>query len=618
MSNEKILVVEDEMIVAEDIQMRLISMGYDVVGVAGSGKTALNLVDSKMPDLVLMDIKLKGKMDGIETAQIINDLYMIPVIFLTAHSDENTLQRAKLTSPMGYIVKPFEKSHAYSTIEIVLYRYRREKKLRESEQWLSSTIRSMENAMISVDLEGVVAYMNPAACLITGISGEQATGKQINDLFTLIDLKSREVKSGIVEAAISGTKGASNKGSAILKSVDGYETPVDYAISPIRKDSGPVTGAIMMFNDISERLKIEEALLRNETKYRGMVEMAGEGVLSLDQNHLITFVNQNMADMLGYPKDAITGTHIRQYIDPDSKSLLMNIIQNRAENNIVRCDIKLQCKDGKNKWAIFSINLLYDINKTYAGALIMVSDITQRKIAESDMEKSKERAELYFDLMRKDILNMNHAIMGFLEMADEKISKKGVIEEKDRFVIDRPVEVLKASTRLIDNIRDLDLDAEGMLPREITDLGKLLLEVKTRAVQEHRHNVNLNYRHTEGFKVMAGSMLTDLFRNIIESAIGHCYGEATIDIALDEIPQNGKKYYRVTITDSGCKLPPDAREKIEGRLNTPEYQVNSRGLGLHMSNMIVKSHDGELNIEKIDPNDNNEKTRFVVTLPACE
>ena len=127
MSNAQILVVEDEYIVAKDIQNSLEKLGYTVPAIAASGEEAINKIREIQPSLVLMDIVLKGTMDGVETANQIRTKFDIPIIYLTAYSDEKTLQRAKITEPFGYLLKPFEERELYSTIEMALYKQEMEK-----------------------------------------------------------------------------------------------------------------------------------------------------------------------------------------------------------------------------------------------------------------------------------------------------------------------------------------------------------------------------------------------------------------------------------------------------------------------------------------------------------
>jgi len=123
----RILVVEDEHIVAMGIKKMLKNLGYTVTGVASSGEDAISKAESTFPDVVLMDIMLKGDMDGVEAAREIRGRFDVPVVYLTAYSDNKILERAKSTEPFGYIIKPFDEKDLYSSIEVALHRHREEK-----------------------------------------------------------------------------------------------------------------------------------------------------------------------------------------------------------------------------------------------------------------------------------------------------------------------------------------------------------------------------------------------------------------------------------------------------------------------------------------------------------
>ncbi|AKB78711.1 response regulator receiver [Methanosarcina horonobensis HB-1 = JCM 15518] len=127
MAEGRILIVEDEHIVAMGIKRMLKGLGYTVTGVASSGEDAISKAESTFPDLVLMDIMLKGELDGVEAAKEIKERFDVPVVYLTAYSDSNILERVKKTGPFGYIVKPFDEKDLHSNIEIALHRYRKEK-----------------------------------------------------------------------------------------------------------------------------------------------------------------------------------------------------------------------------------------------------------------------------------------------------------------------------------------------------------------------------------------------------------------------------------------------------------------------------------------------------------
>src|SRR3990172_10007461 len=159
MVEARILVVEDEAIIAADIRESLQNLGYAVTSIALSGEEAIKKVEENNPDLVLMDIMLQGEMDGIEAASQIRTRFNIPAVYLTAYSDEKLLERAKITEPFGYIIKPFNERELHTNIEIALHKHKMEKKLKESEQWLSATLKSLGEAVIATDEKGIIKIM---------------------------------------------------------------------------------------------------------------------------------------------------------------------------------------------------------------------------------------------------------------------------------------------------------------------------------------------------------------------------------------------------------------------------------------------------------------------------
>ena len=181
-----VLVVEDEMIVSLELQDRLKSLGYNVCGDASSGEDALLRIEKFRPDVVLMDIMLKGPIDGVMAAEKIKLKYTIPVIFLTAYSDNATLERAKITEPYGYLLKPFDERMLSTTIEMALLRHKLEIKLKSSESWLTTILKSIGDAVIATDANGVIKFMNPIAEKLTGWSEEEALNHTLNQVYRLV------------------------------------------------------------------------------------------------------------------------------------------------------------------------------------------------------------------------------------------------------------------------------------------------------------------------------------------------------------------------------------------------------------------------------------------------
>ena len=186
MKKTTILVVEDESIVAKDIQSTLIKLGYDVPATASSAVMAYDKLKEIHPDLVFLDIKLKGDADGITIAEHIQENYNIPVIFLTSYVDQATLDRAKVTEPYGYIVKPFHETDLKTTVEMALFKFSRDKEVREKNQRLTNALAQVDEAIVLTDTDCRVTYMNSKSETMLGFGADSAVGV---DLFTMMGIE---------------------------------------------------------------------------------------------------------------------------------------------------------------------------------------------------------------------------------------------------------------------------------------------------------------------------------------------------------------------------------------------------------------------------------------------
>lgn len=243
MSSRKILVVDDERIVAQDITECLISFGCDVVGTALSGDEAIELAARERPDLILMDIVIQGEMDGIEAAKIIRDRYNIPCVFLTAYSDASVLSRAKACEPAGYIVKPFEEAGLRSTVEIALYKVDMEHALKESHEWLATTLNSIGDGVIATDACGNIKFMNPIAEKLSGWQTAVATGRHLNEVFNIYNEETGQAASNPAMRALEEGCVCTLDHGTILIRPDRSTIPIDDSGAPIRDNVGNIIGA---------------------------------------------------------------------------------------------------------------------------------------------------------------------------------------------------------------------------------------------------------------------------------------------------------------------------------------------------------------------------------------
>ncbi len=271
MGRARILIVEDESIVALNIKNRLEGLGYAVVATSSSGEAAIQIVAQSLPDLVLMDIKLKGTIDGIEAAAQIRAHFQIPVVYLTAFSDEETVERVKLTEPYGYILKPFEARELCTTIEISLYKHQMEQQLREREQWLATTLKSIGDAVITTDSEGLVTFMNPVAETLTCWKQEEVLGNDLTQIFQTINEKTREVVENPATLALRQGVTVGLENHTLLITKNGTEIPIDDSAAPIKNDAGNILGAVLIFHDITEQQQVKAFLERTNEELEARV-----------------------------------------------------------------------------------------------------------------------------------------------------------------------------------------------------------------------------------------------------------------------------------------------------------------------------------------------------------
>lgn len=246
-SPASILIVEDEAVIALDIRATLTHLGYTVPAAVASGREAIATVAALRPSLVLMDIHLRGDLDGVEAAREIRERFDVPVIYLTAYADPATLQRARVTEPFGYLLKPFEERELHVVIEMALHRHELQRRLRESERWLAATLRSIGDSVIATDAEWHIRFMNPAAERLTGWSAVEAAGRELADVLH-VSLPS------MPRAFVTGHEDASGgTAQGVLVTRDGREITVEESSTLIRDDAGTVIGTVIAIRDVSAR-----------------------------------------------------------------------------------------------------------------------------------------------------------------------------------------------------------------------------------------------------------------------------------------------------------------------------------------------------------------------------
>jgi PAS domain S-box-containing protein len=278
MPSAKILIVEDERIVAADLQGRLERIGYDVLDVISSGAEAVKYAIAHRPDLVLMDITLRGGMDGVAAAEEMRGQIDVTVVYLTAHSDEATLQRAKITDPFGYVLKPFDERELLKTIEMALYKSATDKRLREHQHWLSTTLQTIADAVVTTDTEGRIHLFNPVAERVTGWTTAEAEGRSIDEVCAYVNDEARQSSLASDDAVV-------------VLSRSGTRTHMQRIVTPIRDARGATVGTVYAFRDRSDR---EQVL--------SVFDSITEAIYVSDPaSHDLLYANAHLQNTLGGP-----------------------------------------------------------------------------------------------------------------------------------------------------------------------------------------------------------------------------------------------------------------------------------------------------------------------------
>lgn len=329
----RVLIVEDETIVARDLQNMVEKVGYEVCGLATTGEEALELASSLKPDLALVDIVIKGSLDGIEIAKKIWHEMDIPVIYVTAYADETTLNRARETTPFGYILKPFGERELRINIEMALFKSQLELKLKERENLLATILKTIKDAVIATNSEGLITFFNPSAEKLTGWRAAEALAQPLNKIIHLVNPQ----KNTSMESFLSG--------NFFLKSKKGELIPVEYNSSALKIKSILSGGEVVVIHDISERYQsqkeIFESWQRLERAFEGTIQALALTIEIRDpytagHQRRVSELATAMAKELGWPAEQIQAVRIAGDIHDIGKiSIPAEILSKPAKLNEV-------------------------------------------------------------------------------------------------------------------------------------------------------------------------------------------------------------------------------------------------------------------------------------------
>ncbi|MEW6507121.1 MAG: PAS domain S-box protein [Bacteroidota bacterium] len=480
----KILVVDDENIVALYIKNTLEKYGYNVVGIAANSKEALQMVKESKPNLILMDVMIKGAKDGIETASEINEFADIPIIFLTAYSDNNSLERAKLVEPYGYLIKPFDNRELFTTIEMSLYKHSMEASIREREENLAITLNSIGDGVISTDEKGLVVRMNPSAEKLTGWSLDEAKGKPLSKIFNLIDASTRKPVSNPVEKVFESGNVIELSNNSILVSIDGAERNISGSTAAIKDLESNICGVVLVFSDVTESYKARLEIKESEEKFRQLVAKMEQGlavheVIYDKKGKVIDYkfldVNESFTRQSGLKREDIIGKTVKEVLPGFENYWIEKYGQVALTGN--SCEFENYCKELDRYYHVVAYR-----NCTDQFAVI-VTDVTESR-------KAQNRISLMASLLELSPASIIvHDMEGKILFANKRsLEMHGYTEEEFSKLNLRDIETHKSSKFIEERINTIKI--KGELSFEVDHVKKdgtvfpLLINTKTAMIDE--------------------------------------------------------------------------------------------------------------------------------------
>ncbi len=383
--------------------------------------------------------------------------------------------------------------------------------------------------------------------------------------------------------------------------------------APIYDSEGRVIDAIATFFDITESKKAENALKESKANLikAQLIAHLGNWEWYIENNEMR--FSDEMCKIYGIVAEEYRATFeaFIKMAHPDDREAVrrsINAALNKKEPHSI--DFRIMRPDGKERIIHSEGEVVCDSSGRPVRMFGTVQDITDRKQVEGALRDAKMQAELYLDLISHDINNMNQVGLGFLELAQENLDEDG------KALLSRPLEVLKNSSMLIDNVRKTRKALTGELELQATDLGKILDEaIEAFSSQEQ---VTINHTPTRENYVMANDLLKDVFSNLIDNAVKHSRKPVVIGVGIEKIMDDHRDYYKVAIEDNGPGIPDDAKDKIFERMTRGDTKAKGSGLGLYLVKTLVKSFNGKVWVENRVDGDYNKGSRFVVKLPAIK
>lgn len=622
--NSKILIVEDESIVAKSLENKLIQSGYQVVGTAFTGSDAVAMVNDRDPDLVIMDIKLKGRMSGIEAAESIKKKIGKPVIFLTSYTDEETFKRAKKAEPVAYLKKPFEIDELKRVLDISLLNNKIREELKLSKKRYEMAVEAGKTGVFEIFLDERKLFADKNLIRLFGYRINELK-ENLREWVELIHPEDIESAKNYYRSVLS-SGGNKMQFRFRIKRKDGRISWVEFSGNLSFFENSLPKRIVGTLTDITEKKLSEDALSKSEAKFKDVFESAGIGMAIISLKKEFMKINRSFCEMLGYSESEFSKLNVNDITHPDDISDSENIANGLIYHKLLnpqKQEKRYLHKNGSVIWADVIISLLRNVQGKPLYFITQVQDISQRIEAENQLKKytdelkaSNEAKDKFFSIISHDLRSPFHTLLGVSEylseyaqdLTNEEIKEaSGGLNKSAHNVYDLLMNLLEWS-----RVQTGNLKVNPMLI-DITDLINEAVEVYREVAR--RKNVELVKNLTpELFVKVDRYMIDSVLRNLISNAVKFTESGGKIILSCEE--KDG--YVTIDVADTGIgidKLKLNDLFDIDKQFSTKgTSREQGTGLGLILVKEFVEKNNGFIKVES----KKGKGSKFTVVLPISE
>jgi PAS domain S-box-containing protein len=643
MTPARILIVEDEIIIANDIEEKLINFGYTVIGIESTGERAVQKALEDPPDLIMMDIMLKGAMDGIEAAGQITKRLNVPIVFLTSYSNQVTVEKAKqVGGTFSYLLKPIREREFHITIEMILYRHYSEKKIQENEKMLQTVLDSMSVSILIIAPDGKIKICNPMTSNMLGI---EISILETQSIESIIELRDMPNVNSFIRYLLK--KETVRNVERIYIKQDGTRIPVLFSSSLIKNGDGSPKHIICVAQDITDRKLFEDQLIRSQKYAQSLINSSMDMIVATNRDGNITEFNSAAQQRFQYRLEEVIGKSLSLLFMPVEGSI--DVFDETIKRSSYSGESINYCSDGTEFVSSLSFSVLVDSEGGISGMVGVIRDITQQKMlvqrqillinelsnTNDELERSQEQLVQSEKMASLGLLvaGVAHEINTPIGIALTTASRMVTITQNIKAAIanntmkksefekyladieignDLTVRNLKRTADLIKSFKMVSADQTSQEIRKFnlkSYFADIIMSLRPK-LKQTTHEIEIQCPEALEMESNPGAF-AQILTNLIMNSLIHAFDEGVrgkIIISCEKKEDNIILRY----SDNGNGIPEEHLKKIFDPFFTTKRGSGGTGLGLNIVfNIVTQTLKGNVKCESKE----GQGTTFIFELP---